>query len=403
MIKERLEQMHRDFTLHSGREFSDEKKMLVREEILSFMNAHPISSGEEILKEHLSENKDVAFDIFFFTKMKLVGVTLIITLTLGASVSYAAQDSLPGDSLYSIKTNVNENLRGWFAQSPKQEAKLHVEFAEERIKETEKLMAKGGIKPEIATQLEENFKVQARAVDVSISKLTSENKHEDALEVSSQFESSLKAHESVLSGLNEEHEGTTTVSSLVGSVEEEIDANQETRTQVEKKIKEDDSINKETARTKMQLAKGKIAEVSTLIEQLQEMKLIKRTKNEGEVKLNRAQKSYDTGRGRYLRDLYSDSFVYFEKAKQQAEEAKTYLAVSIDLEAQRKKQEEAKNADITPIPSTSATTTPVQNATSSPSGVIATTTSFSGSSASTTTLTVEVKATTTLKTDTSSF
>lgn len=36
---------------------------------------------------------------------------LIILIILGGSVSVAAENSLPGDALYSIKTNINENVR----------------------------------------------------------------------------------------------------------------------------------------------------------------------------------------------------------------------------------------------------------------------------------------------------
>lgn len=399
MIKEILEQMNTDISLCTRTEFSRAKKEIIRGQVVSFMDAHPAFSSVETSKEYIEEPHFAPFDLLFFTKMKFVGMTLIITLTLGASVSYAAQDALPGDSLYGIKTNVNEGVRGWFARSPKQEARLHVIFAEERMKETEILVAKGGIKPEIASELEENFKKQADAISANISKLTSENKHEDALEVSAQFESSLKAHESVLSGLDES--ASTTVSSLIGSVEGEIGVTQEARILVETKIKEDDKINKETARTKMRLAKDKIAEVSLLVEQLQEMKLIEKSRSEGETKLKRAEKTYDSGRAKYLRDSYTDSFVFFEKAKQEAEEAKTYLTVSIDLDAERKKFEEAKKASVveTGTPTSIATSTPVENATTTVVSGTATSTLSSVNIFSTTTFPFEIEATTTLDID----
>ncbi|MEO8637963.1 MAG: DUF5667 domain-containing protein [Candidatus Taylorbacteria bacterium] len=355
MIKEKLEQLHTEITLHS-KSFGGERKQGIRENIRSFMEAYPISLDREgaVASPFSSDivTSHNRFRLSFLGRMRVMTGILIVALTLGGSVSYAAQDSVPGDSLYGVKTNVNENLRSLLTFSSKQEASLHLEFAEERIKETEKLLARGAIEPKIAEELNVNFKKQAEAVDAKIEELASENKHEDALEISSKFESSLKAHESVLGELNDKNASTTnatsTVGTLLGSVENQIDSTEEARATAEKRIKTDAIIEKETAQAKMQLAKDAISEVSTLIEQLEESKLIEKSNNEAETRLKKAQRSYSSGRGRYLRESFSYSYVLFEQANQEAEQAKTYLTTIVSLDTLNKEATDSSVATSTP-------------------------------------------------------
>ncbi len=89
--------------------------------------------------------------------MSLVAVILVVFV----GVSGVAQDSLPGESLYQVKTSVNENIRGLFAFTPQSRAQLHVELAVRRLEEAQELASTGklqdGAKIEVEKKLDEHL------------------------------------------------------------------------------------------------------------------------------------------------------------------------------------------------------------------------------------------------------
>jgi cytochrome b involved in lipid metabolism len=66
-------------------------------------------------------------------------IALLIAMLLSGSVSYAAEGSLPGDTLYPIKIHVNENVKGALALSAEAKAEHEASLAEERLTEAEEL------------------------------------------------------------------------------------------------------------------------------------------------------------------------------------------------------------------------------------------------------------------------
>ncbi len=59
----------------------------------------------------------------------------LVAIVALSGVSYAAEDALPGDSLYAIKVNVNEEARLLFAFSDEASAKWEIRRAERRLEE----------------------------------------------------------------------------------------------------------------------------------------------------------------------------------------------------------------------------------------------------------------------------
>lgn len=62
-----------------------------------------------------------------------------LLLFFGTGGTLLAEQSLPGDFLYGMKTNVNEKVLGWFADSDESRAEWHLELADRRLAEIEKL------------------------------------------------------------------------------------------------------------------------------------------------------------------------------------------------------------------------------------------------------------------------
>ncbi len=79
-------------------------------------------------------------------------VTAMLLFTLGG-VSLAAEGSLPGDFLYPIKTNVNEEFMQLASISPGSEAETESELTARRIKELQALADRGNLNENISGDL----------------------------------------------------------------------------------------------------------------------------------------------------------------------------------------------------------------------------------------------------------
>src|SRR3989338_5345411 len=102
-----------------------EERGQLRENIVSYMRAHSLADAKG---NQPHEHALGVFAIFtlFLRKPALVALslTLIISLGLGISVTYAAEQTLPGDALYFVKVNINEEIPKLFLP---QEAKARWE------------------------------------------------------------------------------------------------------------------------------------------------------------------------------------------------------------------------------------------------------------------------------------
>src|SRR3989344_3515573 len=93
----------------------------------------------------------------------MVGLIIALVIAVSGGVSVAAETSVPGDALYSIKTSVNEKVRSALATSAEAEAEWEARLAERRLEEAAKLEARGDLAPGIATKLNAEFATHAEA------------------------------------------------------------------------------------------------------------------------------------------------------------------------------------------------------------------------------------------------
>lgn len=143
---------------------SKEEKASVRSNLLSQLDAverHLQASASQLslTEEEKDESyhrlynyikrhpvKDVCITSSFFEKMghflafhRLVAASVIIAILVssGGVVTYAAEDTVPGDLLYPVKTRFTEPLWGAFQFTPERRAQWEVTRMERRMKESE--------------------------------------------------------------------------------------------------------------------------------------------------------------------------------------------------------------------------------------------------------------------------
>lgn len=174
----------------------------------------------------------------FSIKYKTMGITalgLIAAIVLGGGVSYAATDSLPGDMLYPVKTQVNEQVRGWFTIGDEDEVEYRARLAERRLQELEQLSQERSERlVEVSENVQARFEKHIRLMQERLDSLGEEDP-DLAADLSARIENALENHARILRQLEERSE-------TLGSVAERAQAAQgavmQKRQQFEERVRE---------------------------------------------------------------------------------------------------------------------------------------------------------------------
>ncbi|MBP6866540.1 MAG: hypothetical protein KBC12_03300 [Candidatus Pacebacteria bacterium] len=157
----------------------------------------------------LDTKKDVASPYLYHFRMGLslhekrfVPVAVFVILVVFGGTSFAANFALPGEALYGMKVNVNEEMESWMALTPNANARFESVKVDRRLKEVEKLtVQKKKITPKAKAQVKENFAKNAEKIKQIVAEIEASGGAEEAAEVKAEFENKLEAHSVVLSKL----------------------------------------------------------------------------------------------------------------------------------------------------------------------------------------------------------
>lgn len=139
----------------------------------------------------------------WFSPRFALPVAAVLILGMGSGTAFAAQGSLPGDALYTIKVNVTEPALGALAMSDSAKAQWNAKVAQTRLEEAESLAASGKLDAGTSAQISQSFdehSIQAQALAQKID-LDDPDTGDD---LAAEFDSSLAAHDAILSRIGEE-------------------------------------------------------------------------------------------------------------------------------------------------------------------------------------------------------
>jgi hypothetical protein len=139
-------------------------------------------------------------------------------LLAGGSVSYAAEGSLPGDTLYPVKVRVNEEVRAALTLDAEAKAEWEASRAERRLAEATALMEAKVATPEALDRIEENFAKHEERVEATIAIIEEKKGPEAAARISSHLEASLAAHKTILEKFSGEDDADVSAESDVAVV-----------------------------------------------------------------------------------------------------------------------------------------------------------------------------------------
>ncbi len=126
-----------------AKKLSENEKDILRSKILEFISFNPIRGKAPILRDR---NYISIFEVKYF--MRAASIALVCVLVVGGSgVSYAAAKALPGETLYSVKININENIEETFATTPKAKLAVQSEHIQRRLDEAQELRKEQKLSP----------------------------------------------------------------------------------------------------------------------------------------------------------------------------------------------------------------------------------------------------------------
>ena len=125
-------------------------------------------------------------------------------------VAYAAEGTLPGDTLYPVKVSVLEPIRTALTFSPTAQIQWHITLAERRISEATALANEGKLSSTTEATLAANFSANANAATQAIGAQET-NDPLDAVVATTNFSAQLGGYETVLAQIDSNRDSNTGV------------------------------------------------------------------------------------------------------------------------------------------------------------------------------------------------
>ncbi|OHA83679.1 MAG: hypothetical protein A2408_02505 [Candidatus Yonathbacteria bacterium RIFOXYC1_FULL_52_10] len=256
-------------------------------------------------------------------------IALLIVLLIGGGTTIAAEQTLPGDTLYPMKVEVNEQVRSAFAVSSEAQAKWDTRRTERRLEEAEQLMLQARLTAEaqtkIETQLEENF----QSFDEQQTKLKAKNKHAVAAEAGADLESSLRVHEQILATIASQGNLSSDVDALIAAIRIKADEKASARITADAELATagTEADLKAAAEGKMGATTNKIAEVRKYVDR-KSSSVDAQIATQARAQLTASDETFARGKTQLEAEAYADAFASFQEASRTAQEAKLLVATS---------------------------------------------------------------------------
>lgn len=260
-------------------------------------------------------------------------IALVIILLLGGGTSAAAETSLPGDLLYTVKINVNENIRSMLAVSAESQARWDTRRVEKRVEEAEKLAEENRLDEKNTLELQANLDAHVKDLENNVAKLSDKKDFNAAADVNSDFGASLDAHQEILVRLEERNSDLAAkLRPILLKVRAYSDSAEKSRIEVESKISASGSAEVQTAAEgKMKAAQNKIDEVAKFLEQ-KKSSVTADVYASASTKLESAKKMMIEGNAYISNKDYASAFSSFQKASRGAQESKSIITANLKLD-----------------------------------------------------------------------
>jgi hypothetical protein len=182
----------------AGHEVSltESEKLRMRSALVSYMQLRP-------MPRHVAVARMPGYLTTLFWHRALAFVALLAVLGSSAGVSYAAESSLPGDLLYSVKTAINEPVRGALATTPSAKATWAMGVASQRATEAATLAAEQRLDPQTQSELASSLVAHAQVAEQALDEQAT-SAPQVSVQEAARFEARLSEYERVIASIAED-------------------------------------------------------------------------------------------------------------------------------------------------------------------------------------------------------
>ncbi len=184
----------------------------LRERIFAYMEYHPLQKQATDMQALARSIPSKSFMVVHFNTLYMRVAGGVFALLIVAAPFFAEQ-SVPGDVLYLVKTGVNETVQGQLANSPYEKIEFETKLMERRITEARVLASEGKLTEEVKQQITDTVKEHTTAVQEGLAELRTQDAEGAAIaEIS--FNASLEVQSAML-GADTEIEDDSLVESIM--------------------------------------------------------------------------------------------------------------------------------------------------------------------------------------------
>ena len=176
---------------------SDEARTRIRTQLVAHMEAHPIVATPSPYVRFLNTISPLTSSAL---RVPVLALVAILVVALGGATTYAAEGTLPGDTLYPLKVGVIEPARGLLAISTEAKTEWNISLAETRLEEAEQLREQNRLTPADDAQIQARFDYSLSEAHKGIATLA-HYRPEAAARVDASLAVSLGAHSALLDSL----------------------------------------------------------------------------------------------------------------------------------------------------------------------------------------------------------
>lgn len=184
----------------------------LRERIFAYMEYHPLPKQVTDMRVPAQSILSESFMVVHFNKIYVRVAGGVFALFIIVAPFFAEQ-SVPGDVLYLVKTGVNETVQGQLANSPYEKIEFETKLMERRITEARVLASEGKLTEEVKQQITNTVKEHTTAVQAGLAELRTQDAEGAAIaEIS--FNASLEVQSAML-GADTDIEDDSLVESIM--------------------------------------------------------------------------------------------------------------------------------------------------------------------------------------------
>lgn len=295
---------------------SPQEKQHIRAELELFMRLHPQKAKQDVfvLKP-------------FFARFQFAPLAAALVLLCIGGTSFAAEGALPGDFLYPVKVGINEELQGFLIFSSEEKAEWKATLAERRLHEAEKLALAGRLGAKESAQIEKKLEHHVKGFRAQAGK----KKSNTSIEIQSNFEASLRAHEQILSHIETKQEKQKIgIDSLRSQLRTHAEESDKARTETQEQVFLEEEVNpRQASEGKLGAAEQKIEEVERFLARKQ---VSESTRIETQDKLLLAREAIARGRAALDAEIFGKAFANFQEGLRLAQEAKLFAELKEKLQ-----------------------------------------------------------------------